>query len=166
MKVYERIITRYDGLFDLDGLYAAIIDWCKNYGFRWHEKDYKHKKGGEVEWAWEMTKKVTRYVTYKYTLTIHMWDMKEVPVEGKSKPLTNARLYIWIDSEIGTDWQNRESKLGRFGGWLGKIYDKRVFSGELADHYDIVWYKAYDLQSVIKKYFDMETKKNEYAGYL
>mgnify|MGYP006415683771 CR=1 FL=1 len=37
------ITLRYHGLFDFDGMYAAVIDWAKNYGFKWHEKDYKHK---------------------------------------------------------------------------------------------------------------------------
>ena len=53
---------RFNGLFDLDGLYAAVVDWSKNYGYRWHEYTYKHKvpspKGAEQELMWLITKNV------------------------------------------------------------------------------------------------------------
>ena len=38
-----RVTLQFNGLFDFDGMYAAIIDWAKNYGYMWNEYDYKHK---------------------------------------------------------------------------------------------------------------------------
>ena len=65
-----RSIIRYSGLFDFDGLYSSIIDWCKNQGFMWHEMDYKHKvpgpEGAEQEWVWKMDKTVNDYIQFNY----------------------------------------------------------------------------------------------------
>ena len=67
----KRAILRYSGIFDFDGLYAAVIDWAKNYNFMWHEVDYKHKVpnplGAEQEWKWLLTKE-NRYL---YSLFIY-----------------------------------------------------------------------------------------------
>ena len=99
----KRITLRYSGLFDFDGMYAAIVDWAKNYGYMYHEADFKHKvpspSGAEQEFKWILTKKVTEYLKYEIWITVHMWDLLEVEVEenGKKKPLSNARLYLWID---------------------------------------------------------------------
>ena len=108
-----RLTLRYNGLFDFDGLYAAVIDWAKNYNFMWHEVDYKHKvpspSGAEQELKWMMTKQVTEFIHYSIIFTIHIWDMLEVQVEndGRKRALTTARLYIWIDGTLTYDWQKR-----------------------------------------------------------
>src|SRR3989344_8705210 len=94
------ITLRYNGLFDFDGLYAAIIDWAKNYGYRWHDKAYKHKvpspRGAEHEIEWEITKEVTEYISYTISFTVHIWDLREVEVlvDGKKKNLSNARVLM------------------------------------------------------------------------
>ena len=53
--------VRYNGLFDFDTLYASIIDWGKNYGYKVHEKVYKHKipspLGAEQEIKIDFSKK-------------------------------------------------------------------------------------------------------------
>jgi hypothetical protein len=165
-KVYERILTRYDGLFDLDGLYAAVIDWAKENGYMWHEADYKHKPKGEIEWKWAMEKNVTEYIRYKYNFKIHMWDSAEVKVEGRSKPMSKGRIYIYLTPSIDSDWQNKYSSGGRFAQWLGKQYLGIIFFKKMSDHYDIVWYNAYKLQAIMRKFFNMQAKANEFHGYL
>ncbi|MBT4935275.1 hypothetical protein HOL21_04860 [Candidatus Woesearchaeota archaeon] len=166
-----RLITlRYTGLFDFDGLYAAIIDWAKNYGYMWHEKDYKHKvpspSGAEQEWMWEMTKNVTDYIGHKIIFTVHSWDITEiqVDVEGKKKDLTNARLYIKIQPTLIYDWQKRFK--GRFGSKLGGWYQKVWRKDYESTYGDQLYYRVWDLHAIIKKYFDMQTKKYAYKGYL
>ena len=98
-----RSTIRYSGLFDFDGLYAAIIDWAKNYGYMWHEIDYKHKvpspAGAEQEWKWSLIKRISKSHRYEILFTLHSWDLQEVVVEydNKKKTLTKGRIYIWID---------------------------------------------------------------------
>ena len=96
------ITLRYNGLFDFDGMYAAIIDWAKNYGYLWFERSYKHKvpgpQGAELEFEWVMTKNITEYINYDILIIVHTWDTKEVEVEvdGKKKKLTQShRRLLW-----------------------------------------------------------------------
>ena len=166
----NRSIIRYNGLFDFDGMYAAIIDWAKNYGFMWHEVDYKHKvpspEGAEQEWVWTMTKEVNDFIHYKYQLKVHMWEMQEVEVEidDKKKILTKGRIYFWIDGDMTYDWQNR-FKGSRFKEWMGKFYEK-VKDPELSDYWDTIKYRGLQLNALIKKYFDMQAKHNSHVVYL
>ncbi len=168
-----RVTLRYDGLFDFDGLYAAVVDWAKMNGYKWLEKNYKHKvpspKGAEQEMEWELSQNVTEYLNYKISFVVHTWDQTEVEVEvgNKKKTLTHARIYIIIDGELGYDWQNRFAGAGWLGRKMGKWYFELVGKSRIYGLYwDQLYYRVWNLHSIIKKYFDMQTKKYEYKGYL
>ncbi len=168
----NRITLRYTGLFDFDGLYTAVIDWAKLYGFKWHEKSYKHKvpspKGAEQELDWVIEKKVTEYISNKIIFTIHTWDQQEVEVDtdGKKKTLTNARMYIVIEGELEFDWQRRFAG-SSFAKRLGDWYRNIVYKKELeAVYLDQLYYRIWGLHSILKKYFDMQTQKFAYKTYL
>ncbi len=167
----KKITLRYNGLFDFDGMYAAIIDWAKNYGFRWHEIDYKHKvpnpKGAEQEFKWALSKNVSEYISNEITISVHAWEILEVEVEvdGRKKILSNARLYMNIEPKINFDWQKKFQGGGKFAQWMGKWYQKfyeKDFSNAIDEHY----YRTYDLHAVLKTYFDLQGKKYAYKGYL
>ncbi|HIH11347.1 TPA: hypothetical protein HA241_04110 [Candidatus Woesearchaeota archaeon] len=165
------ITLRYNGIFDFDGMYAAVMDWAKNYGYKWMEKEWKHKvpspKGAEQEIGWIIEKKVTDYVFHKIEFTIHTWEMQDVEVEsnGKKKTLTTARLYIIINGTLEGDWQRRFT--GKFGKMLGDWYyqfvAKKDFEGGQGD---VLWYRMWDLHAILKTYFDMQSKRYAYKGYL
>ena len=165
-----KLTLRYEGLFDFDGLYAAITDWAKNYNYMWHEVDYKHKfpspKGAEQEFKWELTKKISEFVDYKILVTVHVWDMSEVEIDvgGRKKSLSNARVSMVMEGSFTLDRQHIFKK-GRFGELFGKWYDK-LFHREAAEYYDQLFYRTQGLHAVVKKYFDMQTKKHIYKGYL
>ena len=168
----NKITLQYTGVFDFDGMYAAIIDWAKNYGYMWHERSYKQKvpspRGAEMEFEWDMSKNVTEYIRYKIMLTVHTWDTSEtdVEVDGKKKTLTNSRLYIIINSVVETDWQERFAKGSKFtrklGGWYEKLTAKNL-EGVYADQ---LYYRVWNLHALLKKYFDLQSKKHVYKGYL
>ncbi len=166
-----KITIKYNGLFDFDGLYSAVIDWAKINGFRWHEVDYKHKvpgpTGAEQEYKWEMQKDVTDFIHYFIRFTIHSWDMLEVQVEqdGRKRNLTNARLYIWIEGFVKVDWQKR-FKGGKVAETFGKWYGKMMSRNIEVEHVDTLYYRIWNLHAIMKKYFDMQTKKYAYKGYL
>ncbi len=164
--------VRYTGLFDFDALYAAIIDWAKNYGYLWHEIYYKHKVptplGAEQQFQWELTKKVTEYIHYKIRMTVHIWDMLEMDVEtnGRKKSLTSGRMYIIIEGKLGLDWANQFGG-SRFAQKLGKWYAGFVYKKEIESVYwDQLHYRVINLQTMIKKYFDMQTKTHVFKHYL
>lgn len=166
------VYVRYTGLFDFDALYAAIISWCKDYEYDWHEEIYKHKvpspRGAEWEFSWEAEKEVTGYIKYKIAMDVHMWDVTEVEVmkEGKKKNLTNARFQLVLKGSVITDWQKKWEK-SKFTRFLGKLYEKHLMRREIeAVYVDALYYRMWDLHAVIKKYFDMQTKWNEYKKYL
>ena len=172
LKVYIPATLRYNGLFDFDGLYAGVVDWAKNYGYRWHEKTFKHKvptpRGAEQELEWNLTKKVTDYFVHEITLTIHTWDQTEVEVEinNRKKPLTNARMYIILSGKMVYDWQNRfkgSKFLKKLGHWYYTVINKKELE---SIYYDQFHYRQMDLHALLKKYFDMQTQKYSYQGYL
>lgn len=161
------IILRYGGTFDLDGLYAAVTDWAKNYGYRWHEKSYKHKvptpEGAEQELEWDLSKNVTEYINYFISFKIHIWDLKEVKINEKE--LSNARMQITMNGKIDYDWQKKFSG-SRFKEWLGKKYEWNL-KGEVGMvHFDQLYYRMWNLHALIKKYFEMQTKKHMWKEYL
>lgn len=162
---------RYNGLFDFDGLYAAVVDWAKNYGYRWHETSYKHKvpspKGAEDEMTWVLSKKVTEYIKYEMLILVHMWDLTEVEVEvsGKKKHLSNARIDIIIKPTLSYDWQGRLSGT-KIADWLGKIYLKAYTKDVESIYGDQLHYRVLNLHALMKKYLDLQTKKYAYKGYL
>lgn len=167
----NKLTLSYNGLCDFDGMFAAVIDWAKNYGFMWHEAEYKHKvpspKGAETEHKWILSKNVSEYVRYEINFTIHSWDLLEVEVEseGKKKPLTNIRLYIIIEGKVIYDWQKKFQKSGVAGKLLGKWYNK-ILERELLNHWDTLYYSTLNLHAIIKTYFDMQSKKHPFKGYL
>lgn len=166
----KRAILRFSGIFDFDGLYAAIIDWAKNYNFMWHEVDYKHKvpnpSGAEQEWKWLLTKEVTEYYAYEILFTVHSYDLQEVSVEvdGKTRTLTKGRIYMFIDGKIITDYAKKFSG-SKFKEWMGKYYAK-AYDPETSDQWDKLHYRILNLHAILKKYFEMQTQKHPYKGYL
>ena len=149
-----------------------MTDWAKNYGYLWEEESYKHKvpspKGAEQEWLWFAEKNVTDYIHYKLMILGHIWDMTEVEVEkeGKRKKLTNGRFEIIIIGTLTTDWQKKWGQ-NKFSRFLGRMYEKYVMVKEIETIYgDQLWYRMWNLQAVLKKFFDMQTKWHEYKRYL
>ena len=166
----NKITVSYTGLFDFDGLYAAIIDWAKNYGFLWQEIDFKHKvptKGAEVELKWALTKNITDYIGNEITITSHVWNMQEVEVDvgGKKKIFNSAVLYIWLEPKVLFDWQKKAES----GGWLAKILGRwynKIMEREYCNYIDELYYRTWNLHAIIKTYFDMQTKKHPYKRYM
>ena len=161
-----QLTVRYNGLFDFDGFYSAIIDWAKNEGYMWHEKSFKHKVprpyGAEQELDWELTKNVTEFFQFMISFRVHIWDLKEVEVQteaGKQK-LSQARVLIVMNGRLTTDWKKKFGK-GKFNQWLGGWYD-RIKYHQIGDYADNLAYRMLSLQSIIKKYFNLQTKKSVY----
>jgi len=166
------LTLRYNGLFDFDGLYAAIVDWAKNYGYRWHEKSYKHKvpssRGAEQELEWELSKDVNEFVNYFIRIKVHTWDQREIHVDvgGKTKSLTNARIEVILMPKVSFDINKKFKDGGEVGKLLGPIYMK-IMKLEFETTYgDQLHYRTLNLQALMKRYFDMQAKYHAYERYL
>lgn len=159
---------RYNGIFDFDGMYAAMIDWAKGYNYIWNEQNYKHKvpspKGAEQEWEWEMHKKINDFVIYRIHISGLAFDLREVDVEvdGKVKHLTNARIQLRITSKVEFDWQKKfgdKKKEGQvWAKMFGTLYMKMMQKEFEIQYWDNLYYHTYKLQAELKKYFDMVGK--------
>jgi len=166
-----RAIVRYEGLFDFDGVYNAMTSWFKMYGYIWQEETYKHKvkfKGAEQQWIWTGEKEITDYIKYNIRIEGHSWDITEIEVEkdGRKKTLMNGRMQLIIEPTLNLDWQNRWGQ-NKFSRWLGGLYEKYVLVKEIESvYFDQLSYRVWNLQAVLKKYFDMQTKWHSYAKYL
>jgi len=165
-------VIRYQGLFDFQGLYQAAVDWCKSHRYWFHEETYKHKVpsplGAEQEMWWKMEAKVTEFFKFYINVKIHLWEMTEVEVikDGKKKILTNARLQIDMHGYVEADWQKRFEGT-RFRKMLKRIMTEYVWKKEFTTVYgDMLYYRMWNLHTILKKYLDMQTAWNEYEGYL
>jgi len=166
------LYIRYIGLTDFDALYAAVIDWCKSYGYIWHETTYKHKipspKGAEQRWAWFIEKNVTDYIRHEFRIEARVWDLNEIIVEkgGKKKTLSSGKFQIIIQATLKADWQKRWGK-SKISQKLGKFYDDIILKKDFESFYwDNMYYRVWHLHALIKKFFDMQTKWHAYEKYL
>ena len=164
-----KITLRYNGLFDFDRIYSTLIDWAKTYGYMWHEKQYKHKVSGlgaEQEFIWELTKNINEFVNFKILIDVHGWDLVELEIEqnGQKKPMTSGRIYFVMKGDVSWDWQKKFSG-NKFKELLGKWYDKMT-TKDIAFYCDQLYYRMFNLHALFKKYFDMQTKKHPFKGYM
>lgn len=169
---HPTITLNYTGLFDFDGLYTTVTDWAKNYGYMWYEMSYKHKvpnvqTGAEQELDWIITKKVTNYISFKIFFQVHTWDQTEVEVEvdKRKKTLTSARIHLTMNGSVEYDQQSIFAK-GKFAKKLGKWYISYIYKREMESYWDQLYYRMWNLHAILKKYFEMQTQKYAYKGYL
>ena len=167
----NRSIVRYTGLYDMDGLYALIIGWCKDKGYIWHEETYKHKvpspRGAEQEWGWWIEKEITEYIKFEVHFHPHAWEINEVEIDkgGKKKSLINGKFEIIIQPIMILDWQKKWDK-NRFTRFLGKRYYELMRKEIESLYHDMLYYRVWNLQALIKKFFDMQAKWHTYKTYL
>lgn len=168
----KRMIVRYKGTFDLEGLYRVIVQWLKSRRYWFHETTYKHKAptplGVEEQIRFYAERKVTDYYRYDIGLFLHIWHMKEVEVikNGKKKKLVNAKMDITIQGHMILDYQGKFEK-SPFFLKLRDFYHKYILFHLLENTwYDTLYYRTIKLQAVIKDYLEIEAKSHEYEAYM
>ncbi|MFC1801637.1 hypothetical protein ACFLZB_04190 [Nanoarchaeota archaeon] len=165
-------MIQYTGLFDFDTLYLAVVDWAKAHRYKLDEDTYKHKvpspKGAEQEMWLRLEKEISEIYMFKISIDFHLWDMTEVEVikDGRKKTLTNARLQVKISGNLVVDWQNRFEK-NKFTLALRNFLETYVWKRKITSVWgDTLYYRMWNLHSMIKKQLDMQSAWHEYAGYL
>lgn len=164
---FNQTVIRYNGLFDFEALYLAWTEWFKRQEYFFAEKVFKHtgsSGGAEQELELEGKRNTTEYVQYIIKIKVHSWDVKEVEIvqEGHKKIVYQGRIEVRFAGNVETDWQKKFEK-GTFSKFLKDIYEKYIIRRELgALHYDNVYYKVWNLHTLTKTFFDMQTKKGEF----
>ena len=159
---------RYEGLCDFNGMYAALVDYCKHHGYIWQETSYKHKvpspKGAEQEYRWKISKDVNEIVQYHVTIEAHAWDMKDVvvDVDGVKQNFTNLRLEIKFFPSIQFDRRQYFASTTGILGVLSKLYWKSMSWQYLITYHDDLYYGVLNLQNILKQYCDMKSNKTVY----
>ena len=159
------------GLFDFAGFYSYAYGWFKYEEYVVIEEEYTEKVSGNEREAvikWKAWKTVTDYFKIEIAVKYEVRNMTEVEVEvdGRKKNLTNARLILKINGTVETDWQGKFASGTPFTKKLGALYNKMVAGKEIVAYWDPLYYRIWNLHAVIKKYFDMQAKKNAYKGYI
>jgi hypothetical protein len=161
--------VRYDGVFDFDGLYKAIIDYLRRHNYWFYEKLYKHKPwsplGTELILRWEAERKLDEYNMYRIKFEWHFMDFHHVEVirEGKKVQLTKAYFWVNITGEEIQDWQAFETKEHhKFTQILGKFFRKQVIDREhVYDYIYPLYGEVMEIQNLIQNYIHTEASRIE-----
>ena len=124
-EVLPKLIFRYEGEFDFQGLYEVIGTFFRrrNYDFwetNWKEKDAT-PQGREITLKFKPELKVTEYVRYHYVI-----NFKAVDAYWVNKTTMHARFHLHVQCEILFDWQH----IGKKRNFLVKLYEDYLFSKE------------------------------------
>lgn len=156
-------IVKYKGVYDLQGLIAAVISWLEKKGFEHYFYQTKTKTdtfGEEAEYGISGWYNETDYHRCYLDVYLHLWDANPVEVveNGVTKTLTKSALLIEIKGDFEMDWT------GRFNGSklmqkLRKFMESKVIN----DKYDSVWiddhyFRAIAMTEHIKKYLKMSSQ--------
>ena len=160
---------KFEGLFDIEGLYKFMRDWLSTRHFIFTESKYKHKLpsplGAEIELEWSAWRKETEFVRYWIIINFHFWDMTEVEVirEGKKVKRNKARFEIVFGGDLEMDYQGRFEKTP-FLKTLEQFYYKFIFTQnkEMGMYWDELYYLVYRLQTEVKKFLGMEASESAY----
>jgi hypothetical protein len=161
---------KYKGVFDLNTLLQNMQEWFPLQGYKFYEKQLKHKipspAGAEDEIEWYAIKNVTQYVRYQIDVFFHLWDLHDVQVvkDGQKQKLQWARMLIEIDGKVIYDWQNRFSSTP-FNRFLQTLYHNFIIRGDMLFYYsDQLYYFTYKLQKVAKDNLALDTNANPSEG--
>jgi len=162
-------IIKFKGIFDMDFLYKSMRDWLTRRGYYFEEPVYKSKPnpmgGVEDEITWNCYRKETDYMKFWINIFIHTWERKDVEVikKGKKKKMNQARLAIYFNAKVETDYQHRWDKT-HFLIWLNNFYEKYIIKPEMDNIYtDKLYYYVLKLHNITKECLGMETKGSEYG---
>ncbi len=160
---------KYRGVFDMDGLYRAMVAWMEGQKYEFHEQYYKHKVpsplGAEQEMGWFGKRKVNPYVRFWIYIHFHIWDMKDVEVvrDGKKKKMLSGRMQMEMDGYVELDWQNMFSGnkfLVHLQDWMNKYVLFKKITGGWEDE---LYYRIHKLYYVVKDFLNMESVHNASA---
>jgi hypothetical protein len=158
---------KFNGMFDLEGLYRFMVRWLKQKRYEVHETLYKFKPP-EFNLKLRGERKKNAFVKHIINIDLHMWGEYDIEtiINGKKKKMANARMILTLEMELESPYPNlfgdkrwnlpMERKLLRF---FEEYVMKRDFE-EL--DFDVLWYELYQFQTAIKEYMKLEARGSAY----
>lgn len=150
--VIDHLKFSYEGLFNVEELYAVIVEWFYEKGWDYYEKvnqEQVTETGKHIRLILLPWKNLSDYHREELQIKIHMSDVKEVDVEfeGNQVRMHQGLIKITFDGYLKTD---------RWGWWSGNIFTwwltyvlDKIF---MREHYDKAeaWVES-DVQDLYEK---------------
>ena len=150
--IIDQLKFSYEGLFNVDELYATIVQWFYEKGWAYYEKINQEQitpTGKHIRIVLEPWKNLSDYHREEIRIKINISDVKEVDVEldGKTLRMHQGLIKIIFDGYLKTD------RKGWWSGniltwWLMYLFDK-IF---MNDHFKKAetWVES-DVQDIYEK---------------
>ncbi|MBS3135597.1 hypothetical protein J4401_01425 [Candidatus Woesearchaeota archaeon] len=131
---------RFKGVWDMQELYDAAINYLRDRKYKFHEKIYKHKApspfGVERQYIWEAEQLIDDWMEVTFNIYIHTYDAHDIDVHdnnGEKKTLTKGK--IWVVIRLTSSWDpkkdfDRNSFFGQLKAfYMNYIYRRRLLEG-------------------------------------
>ncbi|MFT4250255.1 MAG: hypothetical protein ACMXYD_02760 [Candidatus Woesearchaeota archaeon] len=134
-ETFPKLIFRYEGEFDFQGLYERIADFFRRREYDFWETGWKEKdgtpQGREITMKFKPDLKVNEYIRYRYEI-----QFKAVDAHWVNKNTMHARFHIHVQPKIQFDWQSIGVRKGKKKHFLVRFYENYLFNKE-AEHYHV-----------------------------
>ncbi len=167
-----KTFIRYKGVWDMQDLYEAMVDWFRKRKFRFREHIYKHKHpspyGAERQYTWEAIREENDYIQTVYHIYLHNYDIRDVEVvmaDGSKKVFTKGRIWFEIKVSFVTDYDEAWDDKS-FYRHLKSFYNKYVIKKNFTQG----WgpknrYEMYNFAAMIKERLKMESDEYEHKYF-
>ncbi len=161
---------RYKGIWDMQSLYQAMVEWCKRRKYKFYEKIYKHKHpspfGVERQYTWTAERKESEYLMFVIDIYYHIYDAYNVDVvmpDGTKKTMVKGRLWMEFKGSGQYDWEKRWDD-HIFWAELKNFFNKYV----LRKKWEQIWFhqlwtrEIHSLVAMVREELKMEAQGHEF----
>jgi hypothetical protein len=157
--IYQDNTLKFQGIFDLRGLFRSIMKWCKDRNYDMIErKNYEevYEDGKKVIFELLPYKKVTDYHKIEIRIYAVFENLKEIEVEmkGVKQRLLKGDANFNFDVTLITDYENRwEGRAAYF--FFRTLIDKFIYKPHTDTYEKQAFKEAKEIQEEIKAYLNM-----------
>ncbi len=151
--------VKYEGLFDLRGLFKAIDDFFRERGYdRLETKNYEevYETGRQITIELLPYKKVNDYVKMQIRIYAFFKEVRDkvVEIDGVKRKLQHGKAEFWFDADLLTDYEHRwESRVVLY--FLRTISDKFIRKSQVGMAEEICKKDCMDVIELVKNFLNM-----------
>lgn len=125
-KVFEGKVSQ-ENIFKFKDLYKFAYEWLVDEKYKVVEKNYKEKitpDGKEIEFEWEVTKKVNDYIKFELSIKWRLLRLQEVEItqNGEKRKMDKGSIEIKVTAYLERDYEGRW-ETSPFKKFMRGIYD-------------------------------------------
>ncbi|MFT4312982.1 MAG: hypothetical protein ACMXYA_01105 [Candidatus Woesearchaeota archaeon] len=151
---------RYRGVFDYDGLYAFMKNWCLKRKIRIFESPFKWKASGpgmtEIEAFIKGETKLDEYQKFEIEIMWKAVDMKFFHDEKSQKKMSQGRIHIQLSGTITSDYQNIFGKTP-LSKTMGDIINHVLKKDTTKNHLEHFRVELEDFHNEMRQFFHQDT---------